>query len=658
MSEDARLGAKVRALRRRESMSQAKLAQSLEISPSYLNLIEHDLRPLSAPLLIKLVQLFHLDLQTFTIDNDIRLRSELMEAFGDPIFEHYPLTNADVREMALGSPVAAKAGLLTQADLLEALAQDERLTSEASRVLGRVTLANYFAGAVLMPYLAFLEATREVRYDIELLGIRFGVTFEQICHRLTSLRRPGAEGIPFHFVRVDTAGNISKRFSASGIQISRFGSCPRWNLHESFLTPGRIITQLSQTPDGATFFCLARTVTREARGYHIPKVVHAIALGCKVRDARAMVYADGVDLENLEAAVPIGTTCRICPRMNCEQRACPPLHQALEIDPNQRGITFYAPTRPDCGLKFPQDSGDKETGTRATAGGPPKDVWASMELEIQITDNDLPVLSAVATQALELIQNENVTNAQVEQLIRQDPALTERVLHTANSPFYGGRQQSTTITNAVFRLGLRQLRNVVAVAAAGELFDARDATIQALWNHLLAVALTAHTLAERIHFGNIEEVFIAGMMHDVGKLVIYRQHPLIYRAMIEEVQTSGRLIQDLENERFRYFNHMSVGGLVLRKWRLADAIAEAARFHHDVETTIPKGLKFKDLDSIVALANVLVNQPGFMDLESDWDSLGELACARQIQVTPAQLREISRQAAERIAAERPVNTGC
>jgi HD-like signal output (HDOD) protein len=122
--------------------------------------------------------------------------------------------------------------------------------------------------------------------------------------------------------------------------------------------------------------------------------------------------------------------------------------------------------------------------------------------------------------------------------------------------------------------------------------------------------------------------------------------------MIEEARASGRPLHALENERFRYFNHMSVGGLVLRKWRLADAVAEAARFHHDVETNINKDLKFKDLDSIVALANVLVNQPGFMSEEVGWDSLGALACTRQIQVTPAQLREIASQAAQRIAAQR------
>ena len=142
-------------------------------------------------------------------------------------------------------------GLLTQAHLLDRHAADPQLTSEPARRLARVALANYFAGAVLMPYGPFLEAARAERYDIELLSHRFRVGFEQVCHRLTTLRRPGQEGIPFHMVRVDVAGNISKRFSASGLRFARFsGACPRWTVFEAFTTPGMVRTQLSQMPDG------------------------------------------------------------------------------------------------------------------------------------------------------------------------------------------------------------------------------------------------------------------------------------------------------------------------------------------------------------------------------------------------------------------------
>src|SRR5262249_52442989 len=153
----------------------------------------------------------------------------------------------------------------------------------------RVALANYFAAAVLMPYDRFLEAAEHDRYDIELLGDRFGTSFEQTCHRLTTLRRPGAEGIPFHMMRVDIAGNMSKRFSASGLEIPRFsGACPRWNTFGAFVTPGMIRTQVSQMPDGRLFFGVARTVREESSGYAAARPQYSIGIGCEISHASRM----------------------------------------------------------------------------------------------------------------------------------------------------------------------------------------------------------------------------------------------------------------------------------------------------------------------------------------------------------------------------------
>jgi predicted transcriptional regulator len=240
--------------------------------------------------------------------------------------------------------LAYQLGLLTQAATLDRIAADRQLTSESSRALARVALANYFAGAVLLPYQPFLEAARTERYDLELLCHRFRTSFEQTCHRLTTLRRPGAEGVPFHMVRVDIAGNISKRFSASGLRFARFsGACPRWSVFEAFTTPGMIRTQLSQMPDGATYFWIARTVSREYGGYRAPRSMVAIAMGCEASRARALVYADGMDLESGNAVVPVGLTCRLCERMDCEQRAFPPLQHPLAVNANVRGVSFYAP---------------------------------------------------------------------------------------------------------------------------------------------------------------------------------------------------------------------------------------------------------------------------------------------------------------------------
>jgi len=476
VSEQVRLGAKVRALRRRESLTQVQLAGQLGVSASYLNLIEANRRPLPANLLIKLAQLFGVDVGAFATDEDGRLVADLTEAFADPVLEGYDLTSVDVRELAAASPEAARAVLglyrayqaahasaddlssrlrdgealagpdgarppsmvpseevsdylqrswnhfpaleaaaeelaarakLTSEDLYAGLIRhlehhlgisvqiahweplrgvlrrydpdrktltlsellptrsrtfqlahqiaiitlgealdrhvaDGRFSSPEARVLAKVALANYFAGAVIMPYAAFHQAARDERYDIDVLGRRFRVGFEQVCHRLTTLRRPGAEGVPFHMIRIDVAGNISKRFSASGIRFARFsGACPRWNVFSAFMTPGMIRIQVSRMPDGVAYFCIARTIQKDAGGYHSQQPVQSIGLGCQIEFAHQLVYSDGVNLDARDMLVPVGVTCRLCERTQCEQRAVPSLKVPLHVDENLRGLSLY-----------------------------------------------------------------------------------------------------------------------------------------------------------------------------------------------------------------------------------------------------------------------------------------------------------------------------
>lgn len=239
--------------------------------------------------------------------------------------------------------LAAQYALIEHGDLLSELARHSALASEAGVRLARMVLANYFASAVQMPYTAMRKAVVRERYDIELLGQRFGASFEQVCHRLTSLRRPGDEGIPFHMIRVDLAGNISKRFSASGIRFARFaGACPRWNVFRAFLSPGAIRVQTSVMPEGPVFFCVARTVLRAYGDHHVPRTIQAIGLGCQVEHAREMVYADGVDVDTVDSALPIGVTCRLCERTDCEQRAFPSIRSGAPIDEDFRGPSPYS----------------------------------------------------------------------------------------------------------------------------------------------------------------------------------------------------------------------------------------------------------------------------------------------------------------------------
>lgn len=191
----------------------------------------------------------------------------------------------------------------------------------------REALADYFARAVLMPYDGFRTSAAEFRYDIDRLARRFDVGVEQACHRLTTLRRPGASGIAFHLVRVDIAGNVTYRFNGSGLRIARYGGiCPRWNIHSAFLSPGRTHAQLAETPDGAAWFCIARTVGQPAAAAHMPASVAAIGLGCDAAYAPQIVYADGLELDG-GPRTPIGVNCRLCSRADCAQR----VHRALDI---------------------------------------------------------------------------------------------------------------------------------------------------------------------------------------------------------------------------------------------------------------------------------------------------------------------------------------
>ena len=472
MARQAYLGNKIRRLRKEAGHTQAQLAQRLEVSASYLNLIEKNHRALTVPLLLRLAEIFQLDLKSFAEDDEGHRVADLKEVFSDPVFADRDLRDQDIRDLLAGSPKVGQAlvhlyrayrksredalsmatrlseddqifgleasrlpaeevsdviqenlnyfpdleaaaeelwrraalspenvsrelaehlaneygirvsvvtsdalkgavrkfdgengrlvlsemlppeshkfqlahqlGLLTLDPVLGDIIGRSKLSTPESRSLCRVALANYFAGAVIMPYRRFLEAARSVRYDVELLEHRFRSSFEQVCHRLTSLRRPGSEGVPFHLVRVDIAGNISKRFGGSGFQFARYsGACPRWNVHAAFMTPGSIRTQLSEMTDGTLYFSIARTVRKAGGGHRVRQSRLAIELGCEARHAGELVYADGIDLEKREAAVPVGVTCRLCERMDCRQRAFPPMHHRLNVDENVRGLSFY-----------------------------------------------------------------------------------------------------------------------------------------------------------------------------------------------------------------------------------------------------------------------------------------------------------------------------
>lgn len=233
--------------------------------------------------------------------------------------------------------------LLELRGLLDEVEAAGKLSTKEARKLYRISLANYLAGAVMMPYGPFLKAAEELRYDLEILGQRFGAGFEQVCHRLTTLNRPGRRGVPFFMIRVDHAGNVSKRFGGRVFHFTRSGgACPRWRLYEAFRQPGRILAQPVALPDGASYFTISRTVERPGAGWRTPGQMLAIGLGCEAAQAHRLVYADGLDLEQEEAFTPIGVNCRLCERADCNQRAFPPVQRRLFVDEHYRGASPFS----------------------------------------------------------------------------------------------------------------------------------------------------------------------------------------------------------------------------------------------------------------------------------------------------------------------------
>jgi predicted transcriptional regulator/DNA-binding XRE family transcriptional regulator len=465
------VGPRFRRIRQQLGLSQTQIAEGLGVSPSYVNLIERNQRPVTAQLLLRLAEAYDLDLRDLATADEDRFFAELNEIFSDPLFRQIDLPKQELRDLAELAPgvthalqrlyaaytearrgetlVAAQiadrtegggrfeanpiervrdlveanrnyfpeleqaaeplrdeinvatqdlfAALATRlrekhavtvrimpvdvmretlrrfdrhrrqiliselvdapgrafqlafqvalaegAQTLDALVTRAGSLDDISRRLYRITLANYFAAAVMMPYQPFHAAAEGLGYDVHVLGQRFSASFEQICHRLTTLQRPTARGVPFFMLRLDNAGNVSKRFSSGTFAFSKFGgTCPLWNVHSTFDTPDRLLSQVVELPDGSKYFSIAQTVRRPVAPHPQPQPRFAIGLGCELRHAARLVYAAGLDLEKTEGT-PIGVNCRLCEREDCSQRAEPPLTRTLILDENTRRLSSFA----------------------------------------------------------------------------------------------------------------------------------------------------------------------------------------------------------------------------------------------------------------------------------------------------------------------------
>ncbi len=484
------MGVRLRALREQRQLTQAAMAQLLEISPSYLNQIEGNDRPLTLPVLLRLQSRLGIDPQFFSEDEEARLLAQMQDVLADmtakvPMAElqavvqqmpemartlinlhrrcrdaeeriaslaaqagdgrlpagfaggpqqpheevrdffyarhnyigeldeyaealHDRLTGTEGKKRRAQSPEAgvvaaalvprlidhlrtahdvrvqfrafnAGDGALRQFDpdariltvtggiepgrqafqlatqlahleageIIATLTGATAFSSDSARALTNIGLASYFAGALVLPYRRFLQSAEALHYDIDLLAEQFGVSFETICHRLSTLQRPDARGVPFFFIRIDRAGNISKRQSATDFHFSRTGgTCPLWSVYEAFAQPDRILARLERMPDDRTYLWIARSISHRRGGYGTPPTTFAIALGCDLRHAQRLVYAKGLNLKEPEAATPIGAGCKVCDRHDCAQRAFPALGRELLIDPNVRRREPYVIANP------------------------------------------------------------------------------------------------------------------------------------------------------------------------------------------------------------------------------------------------------------------------------------------------------------------------
>lgn len=295
--------------------------------------------------------------QSLTLRED--LRRHLFEAHGISVNTATGLLaegvfwrlNRKTKELYVAADAASESEIFWLAHVIGQLEQNELMamelrrqnfSSEEAKGLARIALANYFAGALMLPYRLFYEAALATKHDIQRLQRQFGASFEQVCHRLSTMQRPDLPGIPFYFVKTDIAGNVLKRSSATRFQFAQFGGpCPLWNVYRSFSHPGEIQVQLARTPDDVRYLNIARTVGRGGGSYMARPRAVAVVLGCEIGHAAQTVYAAGLDLKNPDAADPIGPGCRACERTNCRHRSVPSMSMALDTGAVERGVVPY-----------------------------------------------------------------------------------------------------------------------------------------------------------------------------------------------------------------------------------------------------------------------------------------------------------------------------
>lgn len=450
-------GAAVRRARRSAGLTQVAMADALDISPSYLNLIEHGQRPVSATIIVRLVERFGFDAAALSGEEVPGGAAGLRRRLADPRFADLGIRSEDVAEWLQSAPATAAAfarlfdaagdggsqvdgadvsevdavrraiekwrnhfadldqqaeeladelrlaggdlyGTITErlrtrhqlgirilpADvmpdrlrwldwharqlMLNELLRPASRTFQAAATLAQIEakaeiaalvasaefaepssarlferhLVQYFAAALMMPYNRFLRACDATGYDLLLLQRRFGASFEQVAHRLTTLQRVGSRGLPFFLLRIDRAGQVSKSYlgGSQSPLADMGGRCPLWSVHEAFARPGEVVTDLVELEDGSRWFTQSRAVSAPGVMGSGSQGRFAVCVGVDAKVAAPLVAARGMDLMR-SFATPIGLGCRRCTRTGCVQRSLPPMSRALRFREGERSVSPF-----------------------------------------------------------------------------------------------------------------------------------------------------------------------------------------------------------------------------------------------------------------------------------------------------------------------------
>lgn len=265
-----------------------------------------------------------------------------------------------------------------------------------------------------------------------------------------------------------------------------------------------------------------------------------------------------------------------------------------------------------------------------------------MPLELQISDRDIPAFSPLAVRSLQLLNDPGLTNDYFARLLQKDNELLlgQRILRVANSSYYAPRTPINNVADAISRIGRQQVYNTVLVAAVGKLYNSEDPYIQKLWNHAIATGIASLALAKSHRCSLLNEAFLAGLLHDIGKLIVYNRYPFLYWHYWCKAGYAHWRLDRIEAVEFPNLSHSAIGARVIRKWNLSEAVVAAASLHHDLESAIPNDSQALFLPCIVSLANVIVNNLGINAPVGTWPETASLACARFLKFDVAQVNPI------------------